>query len=344
MAVTIDVNPAVDAGEWQAYAEKHPRSSIFHLPQWKTVLEESFPHRPVYLFARDSDRRLCGLLPMVHIKSRLTGSRLVSLPFAHICGPIADTEATLYALLERAFSLCREKGCRRLEIRTLQEFTLDADLGDGFSTWVLELTDPDRIWKSLNMRRRSIKKAREGGVTVRIDDSAEGLRAFDALNQVNKRDMGVPAQPLRLLESIRRNMQPWYHLYLGYHQEKPVAGVITLSYGESVNYAFGASDPAYLALRPNDLTMWQAIVDSCGKSYRGFDFGKTSKSNEGLVNFKKHWGTREVPLRYYTYPKASSSLSSGRTGKGYQTVTSVWKRLPLPITRMLGPMAYRHLD
>ena len=61
VAVSIDVNPVVDVGEWQAYVERHPDSSLFHLPQWKTVLDESFPHKPTYVFARDTGGHLCGL-------------------------------------------------------------------------------------------------------------------------------------------------------------------------------------------------------------------------------------------------------------------------------------------
>jgi len=344
VAVSIDVNPVVDVGEWQAYVERHPDSSIFHLPQWKAVLDESFPHKPMYIFARDTGGRLCGLLPMAHIRSRLTGHRLVSLPFAHICGPIADTEATLFAMVDRAFSLCKDLNCRYIEIRTTQTLSLDADVSEGFSTYVLELSDPERIWKMLHMRRRSIRKAKESGVNVKADDSVEGLRIFDVLNQRNKRDLGVPAQPPSFLTSIHRHMKPWYRLYLAEVEGKPLAGIVTLSFKDTVNYAYGASDPRYLGLRPNDLAMWHAIEESCNKGFRHFDFGKTAQNNLGLVNFKKHWGTMELKLRYYTYPKASASLSSGRTGKGYQLVTGIWRRLPLPVTRILSPVVFRHLD
>ena len=344
MAISIDVNPVVDSGEWQAYAEKHPGSSIFHLPQWKAVLEDSFPHHPMYIFARDDAGHLCGLLPLVHIRSRLTGNRLVSLPFAHICGPIADTEATLHAMTDVAVRLCKDLGCRYLEIRTARTLSMDANVSDGFSTYVLELSDPGEIWKKLNMRRRSIRKAKESGVNVRVDDSVEGLLVYDVLNQRNKRDLGVPAQPLGFLTSIHRHMKPWYRLYLADVHGKSVAGIITLSFKDTVNYAHGASDPRYLSLRPNDLTMWQAIEESCHQGFRYFDFGKTAQNNTGLVNFKRHWGTRETKLLYYTYPKTTGSLSSGRSGKAYGLVTGLWRRMPLAASRVLSPLAFRHLD
>ena len=195
VAVSIGVNPVVDVGEWQAYVERHPDSSLFHLPQWKTVLDESFPHKPTYVFARDTGGHLCGLLPMAHIRSRLTGHRLVSLPFAHICGPMADTEATLFAMVDRAFSLCKDLDCRYIEIRTTQTLPLDADVSEGFSTYVLELSDPERIGKMLHMRRRSIRKAKDSGVNVKADDSVEGLRILDVLNQRAKRTLDCLLSP-----------------------------------------------------------------------------------------------------------------------------------------------------
>ena len=155
--------------------------------------------------------------------------------------------------------LCKDLGCRYLEIRMARTLHMDADVSDSFSTYVLELSDPGKIWEKLNMRRRSIRKARESGVNVRVDDSIEGLRVYDVLNQRNKRDLGVPAQPLGFLTAIHRHLKPWYRLYLADVQGKPVAGIMTLSFKDTVNYAHGASDPGYLTLRPNDLTMWQAI-------------------------------------------------------------------------------------
>ena len=247
-------------------------------------------------------------------------------------------------MVDRAFSLCKDLDCRYIEIRTTQTLSLDADVSEGFSTYVLELSDPERIGKMLHMRHRSIRKAKDSGVNVKADDSVEGLRILDVLNQRAKRTLDCLLSPPSFLTSIHRHIKPWYRLYLAAVEGKPVAGIVTLSFKDTVNHAYGASDPRYLGLRPNDLAMWHAIEESCHKGFRHFDFGKTAQNNLGLVNFKKHWGTMELKLRYYTYPKASASLSSGRTGKGYRLVTGIWRRLLLPVTRILSPVPFRHLD
>jgi hypothetical protein len=37
-------------------------------------------------------------------------------------------------------------------------------------------------------------------------------------------------------------------------------------------------------------------------------------------------------------------MGSNRQGTKFKIVTGVWKRLPLPIARSLGPLAFRQLD
>jgi hypothetical protein len=37
-------------------------------------------------------------------------------------------------------------------------------------------------------------------------------------------------------------------------------------------------------------------------------------------------------------------MGSNRQGAKFKIVTGVWKRLPLPLARSLGPLAFRQLD
>ncbi|MHA1113367.1 MAG: FemAB family XrtA/PEP-CTERM system-associated protein, partial [Alphaproteobacteria bacterium] len=55
---------------WDAFVETCPEATFFHRAGWKAVIEESFGHRTHYLRAK-RDGEICGILPLVHIKSRL---------------------------------------------------------------------------------------------------------------------------------------------------------------------------------------------------------------------------------------------------------------------------------
>jgi serine/alanine adding enzyme len=344
---TVQVNGNVSQDEWRWYVERHPEGLYYHLPQWKETLEQSFRRRPFYLFARNSEGRLVGLLPLFQVKSPLTGNRLVSLPFSHICGPIADSESVEAQLVSRAQELRDELECRYLEIRAMRRLSVDMKVSEYFSTYILELSDdPSVVWKKLHKKgvRWAIGKAERDGVTVRIEKTIEGMRVYNGLNQRTKRNLGVPAHPLVFLENVAGKLADHLTLYLAEVSGRAIAGIVTIRFRDYVCYAYGASDERYLRYHANDLLIWRAIEDSCKNGYRRFDFGKTSPDNEGLARFKQHWGTEQHGLYYHYYPLLPKLISSERSGRQYQLLTSFWKKLPLPLAQAMGSIVFRHLD
>lgn len=343
----IEVNPVVSIDEWRRYVESHPEGLIYHLPEWKETLEQSFRCQSFYLFARDSERALVGLLPLFQVKSPLTGNRLVSLPFSHICGPITDSESVEAQLVGRAQELCDELGCRYLEIRAMRRLSVNMRVSEYFSTYILELSDdPSAVWKKLHKKgvRWAIGKAERDGVTVRIENTIEGMRVFNSLNQRTKRNLGVPAHPLVFLENMGGKLANHLTLYLAEVSGTAIAGIVTLGFRDSICYAYGASDERYLRYHANDLLVWRAIEDGCKSGYRQFDFGKTSPDNKGLARFKQHWGTEQHGLYYHYYPYLPKLISSDRSGRKYKLLTGLWKKLPLSLTQAMGSAAFRHLD
>ena len=62
--------------------------SFFHSSFWAKVLAQTYNYRPLYFTILDNDK-ITGLLPVMEVKSRLTGHRGISLPFSDSCDPIA---------------------------------------------------------------------------------------------------------------------------------------------------------------------------------------------------------------------------------------------------------------
>jgi len=342
----VELNPTVSIKEWRSYVERHARGTIYHLPQWKDILGESFHHKPLYLFAKNEESKICGIMPLFEIRSALTGHRLVSLPFSYICGPIADTDSILNELIDKAKDLYHSLNCTYFEIRMGQHLPLSLELNSYFSTYVLELGDPAVVWKKLHQKgvRWAIGKARRDGVVIHQYNSLNSLKTFFVLNQKTKKKLGVPAHPLNFLKDITQKLPEFSKVYLAEVEGKPIAGIITISFKDTVCYAYGASDSKYLKYHPNDLLIWNAIEESCNKGYRYFDFGKTAPADAGLSRFKKHWGTEQKPLYYYYYPKMPKLMSSNRTGIKYKFVTGAWKWLPEFVTQPLNSFAFKHLD
>jgi FemAB-related protein (PEP-CTERM system-associated) len=345
--LAVEVNPEVSVEEWEAYVKSHPEGAYCHLPQWQAVITAGLGYKPFYVFAKNEKGKLCGVLPLFLVGGVLTGSRLVSLPFANACGPIADSSDTIEALVNRAKGLCDEMRCRYLEIRTIRPVALGLEVNEFFHTYVLELSESRIVWERADRRARwAVGKAGREGVVVRVDDSDRGLETFCDLNLRTKRRHGVPTHSSSFFKAMRQHLKGHFRLYLAEVEGKVVAGAVEINFNGVTDYGHAASNTSYRQHYPNDAITWRAIEDGCNEGCRCFDFGKTDSDNVSLAQFKKKWGAQERTLYYHYYPKRPGSVSQGRYGiEGitYRLATGLWKNLPLPLLRILNRIAIRHL-
>jgi hypothetical protein len=83
---------------------------------------------------------------------------------------------------------------------------------------------------------------------------------------------------------------------------------------------------------------------------KNFSFGRTSNSNEGLLSYKRRWGTIEAPLMDYTMSWNRGTVvplrkdsSTSEIPRLYQTCKQMIAKAPLPVCKLIGDFCYRHL-
>ena len=82
--------------EWDGFVRAQPHWTHCHLSGWKTVMTRALGHECSLWAARDSERRLVAVLPLVQVNSLLFGHYLVSMPFLNYGGPLG-TDAGVQA-------------------------------------------------------------------------------------------------------------------------------------------------------------------------------------------------------------------------------------------------------
>jgi hypothetical protein len=88
---------------------------------------------------------------------------------------------------------------------------------------------------------------------------------------------------------------------------------------------------------------WEVMRRAADRGCRMFDFGR-SKQGTGAFSFKKNWGFVPEPLRYQFHLRRGDSLPEiNPLNPKYRLAIAVWKRLPLPLTKLLGPMIVKSL-
>ncbi len=109
------VNP-LDISSWDDQIARFPGAGIFHTAAWARVLAESYGYTPTYFVAFHKGE-LSAVVPMMDVKSWLTGRRGVSLPFTDYVSPLALDDSNLPPLFDQIITHGEKAGWKYVEIR-----------------------------------------------------------------------------------------------------------------------------------------------------------------------------------------------------------------------------------
>jgi len=106
---------------------------------------------------------------------------------------------------------------------------------------------------------------------------------------------------------------------------------------------WAASRREMLRFSPNMLLYWEAIADAADRGLREFCMGRSTEGS-GPHRFKTQWGATPTRLRWeYVLPEGGEMPGLNPDNPKFRLAVRIWQRLPLPLTRWLGPPIVRHL-
>ena len=347
----LDIVPAdrVDKS-WDRFVEQHPRATIGHLRAWGGVIREAYGHEALPLAAL-LEGELVGLLPLVLVRSRVFGDRLVSMPFLDYGGVLVDPDAArdagvdvTGALIEAGAEAGRARGARSLGLRQFHAIASGDPVSDDRVTMLLPLSSADAVWKALPSERRNrVRKGDKSGLSVAWG-GAELLAGFYEVFAANMRDLGSPvhsgaffARMLAQLPDTARVLQ------VRDRSGRPVGAAVCLFFRDTIAVPWVSSRRDAFALCPNFVLYWEVIRFGCAEGYRTLDLGRSFR-NAGTFEFKRQWGA--VP---HALPWIFRDLIAGgpppvdRDSSRYRQLVALWKRLPVPVANLLGPWVRRQV-
>ncbi|MGH9387882.1 MAG: FemAB family XrtA/PEP-CTERM system-associated protein [Vicinamibacterales bacterium] len=329
-----------DRSAWDAYAASHPQASGYHVWSWRHVFVESFGHECVYLIARRAGRTV-GILPLVHINSLLFGRTVTSLPFVNYGGVVADSLDEARALVNQAAELARTRRCRYVEFRhTVRRF---GDLPCKQHKVVMRMGLSADLWERLDRKvRNQIRKAEKSQLTVSRGKS-ELLPEFYDVFARNMRDLGTPVYARTFFTEVLKAFPDRTHVLVVRLGDRPVASGLTYRSGDMVEIPWASSVREYNSLCPNHLLYWQALQSAVAEGCTTFDFGR-STPNEGTYKFKEQWGALPMPLHWeYCLLRSEQLPDQSPKNPKFRLAIQIWKRLPLWLTKIIGPFVVRSI-
>jgi len=359
----VEDRPAELVAALTAYLRGCPADSgacFEHDPRWLTVLDTGLGHRTFMLVARrgrplidppanlPADHPICGYLPLSLLKTRLLGTFLVSLPYLNRAGVVADDPAVARALIEQAAGLARRLDARYLELRHHVR-SYDHDLLDTTRNQKVRMVlglpgDTEFLWKRISAKvRNQVRKGEKSALSIRWG-GRDLLDAFYKVFSVNMRDLGTPVYPKKMFAAILEQFGQQAELAVVEHGGRAVAAAMLV---HDAHDGGGITQvPSASSLRRYNNTnanMWMYYHLLCRAIERGsvaFDFGRSSMDS-GTYKFKKQWGAEPAPTVWQYHVRLGDVGDVRPDNPKYQRRINTWKRLPVWVTRLIGPRIIR---
>ncbi|MFW6061659.1 MAG: FemAB family XrtA/PEP-CTERM system-associated protein [Planctomycetota bacterium] len=333
--VQVDVSRSLPS--WQPYLSSHPKAGLFHDPRWGQLMQEVYGAQPFYLTAR-REQETVGVLPLVLQRSLLFGRRLCSVPYFDAAGILADDAEAGDALLAAAGELRDEHRCRAVELRQLQSLSDDLPTRTDKVTMWLDLPEGrDAMWDQLKSKvRNKLRKAMKNDLEVQSGGGELTGEFYDVYSR-NMRDLGSPPHSRRFFDRLAELFPDEIRLYVARADGRPHAAALGLVNGRTWHLPWSSSDRRFRNYSANRLMYWTMLADAADGGCAWFDFGRSTRDS-GTHEFKREWGAEELQLHWQHLVAEGAAPPDLRPEKGaFRMLTSLWRRLPVPMARLLGP-------
>lgn len=339
-----DLSSEKEAMAWNDFVDRSEGAVNYHQSGWLDVVEKTFAHQAYPLWARDGSGRVLGILPMVLMKSRLFGTFLTSLPFFNFGGILADSPEAVPLLKDKAEALVGDCGADFLELRHIGEVVEGLPSKTHKVTMRLDLDpDPEVLWKGFKAKvRNQVRKATKSGLSA-AHGGHELLDDFYAVFARNMRDLGTPVYPKSLFRNVLETFPESTRIFTVNHPDGCVAAGLGIWYRGIFEIPWASSIRDYNSLCPNNLLYWTLLEFACRAGCTTFDFGR-STPGKGTYRFKKQWGAQPVQLHWqYVMPEGGPLPEMNPENSKFDLAIRVWQKLPVALTKLIGPPVVRNI-
>ena len=323
-------------------AGRRPSDHLCHDLRLMQILAEGLQHVP-YLIEAVRDQQTCGVLPLAYIRGPIFGRFLVSLPYINSAGIRLADHCVGSELIDEAVRLTDRLDCRYLELRHENRITHSAlkyEIRRKVHMRLALAAEQAELWTRLRSSvRNQIRKADRFGFCVNWG-GLELLNEFYSVFSRRMRELGTPVYSRQLFASMLTHLSGEAELCVVRDGSLAIASALLL-HGRSVtDVSSAAALTRYNSMNANMLMYWHLLKRSVERDQQIFDFGRCTIGGP-THRFKKQWGAQPHPAVWQYYIRRGSPDEMRPDSGRRQLLIRSWRRLPLWLTRLIGPTIVR---
>ncbi len=296
--------------EWWDFVNACPTATFFHTPDWYQVWEDYAGLRyEALIFHFNNGSK--ALLPFAW-KYKMKGLyRSYQSSPAGTYGSVLSNNKLNQRAIDAIRKHINKLSCVVVRDNPLAPVHLGANCKNDFTQLILlsELNgDVTGAW-SKNIQR-NLKKSHAQRLIVKLAQSKEDWMAYFNIYQQSLLRWGSSATSnytWLLFENIHRLANQKCRLWLVQCKEDIVSGYLCFYHNRHAVYWHGASTQTAFKLSAVPFLVRHVINDAKVRGFKYFDFNP-SGGHEGVVKFKKGFGTVKSQANIFTFQKPSIAL------------------------------------
>ncbi|UZJ43924.1 FemAB family PEP-CTERM system-associated protein [Marinimicrobium sp. C6131] len=332
-----------DWPKWEAYVSASPRAPLYLQRRWSDLVRRSFGHPTRVWVGITPEGEILGGVPLTFFRSRLFGRFAVATPYVNYGGVLTPYWNVARALFERLQTVAMQENLSHIEVRSMQP-GLWPNSSEKKVSMVLPLPGTlEQLEDSLTAKvRAQSRKAEEHHPTIAFG----GLDLLDDFYRVfarNMRDLGTPVYAKGWFANVLSEPGLAATLVVVKVRGRAVSAGFLLGHGPMLEIPWASTIKPANALNTN-MWMYRKILDyAVSEGYEFFDFGRSTRG-AGTYHFKKQWGAKPYEHHwYYITPDHSKPPELNPDNPKFRLMIALWKRMPVWLSRLVGPPIVKHL-
>lgn len=342
--MSIEITSAAPP-DWDAFVARHAMASAYHTSAAAMIGARAFRLPVSFIGARDENRVLRGVLPVVEQSSLIFGRFIVSLPFFTYGGVLAEDDSYATQLVEAAIALGRQRRVDHIELRHLGAnacFSLPTR-HDKVSMMLPLPSSVEALGKQLGAKLRSQIKRAEREQPEIVWGGAELCADFYGVFAASMHALGTPVYPRSFFDVALDALQPVSKVLVIRVKGNVEAAAVLVRHADRMEVPWAAATEYAKRSGINMRMYWELLRYSLESSAPQFDFGRSSVDS-GTYKFKAQWGAQPVQLNWYCWLARGTELPKlNASNPKYALASRLWRRLPLRVANTLGPWIIRNL-
>jgi len=312
---TIAENPSREL--WDSVLERVNEGNLEQTYEYGEAMKTAYPRIKVLRFLAMDGKNPIGVLQGFYRKKFGFG-RLVTARDAPLTIMKGDERVSaVTSLLVALEKYAREHRVIEAQVYWPERWGMQEVLQDlryrcvrRFNVFTVSLKrSVDDLWDNIGSnKRKNIRKATKSGVQVKEAKGHEDFLYFYKMLETTGRRAGFNPPTFSELDAIWEAYVPrgLGRIFFAEFKGENIAGVFTVTHGDTVYAKAAASLESAWSVRPNDLLHWEAMKWACEQEFSNYHMGvvpepipECGSPQWGVWRWKREWNGRLQKLLVY---------------------------------------------